>query len=177
MNLTQYKSKFQLLFAGAVVIILILVIASAFSLLGGKKTEEEIPLKTSAPQSSPRQTAPTLAPNIIVPPQKSPESLPDDVKTTREKIIASQIANEQGDLLLYQSETYSIEYIPSPNVFFVKILKDPAQTAKKNAQSWFLNFGLAQSDLCDLPVRFILSTRELRETNPNFTSLPDGCTP
>ena len=42
MNLTQYKSKFQLLFAGAVVIILILVIASAFSLLGGKKTEEEV---------------------------------------------------------------------------------------------------------------------------------------
>lgn len=119
----------------------------------------------------------TRAKNQIAIPEKSPEELPANVQEIRKKLYAKPIADHNGDLLLAQTDAWIIEYIPTPQLFLVTIRKDPADTAKKDAERWFLDAGLKQEDLCDLPVRFLLGSEELRRTNINFTSLPNGCEP
>jgi hypothetical protein len=67
--------------------------------------------------------------------------------------------------------------VSTPDFFLATILKEPIEKNKKNAQDWFLKFGLSQSDLCNLPVRFGLGSFEFKKTNPSFTPFPDGCRP
>ncbi len=165
MNLTELKPKARLFFIVIIifiVIILIIVVISSFTKKESKET----------------QPSPSIAPNVILPPQIEPEKLPPSVQEIRQQIINSFIRNEAGDLLLFEHENkaYRIEYIPAPDVFFVKIFNDPAIQFKQESQNWFKDFGLKQEDLCDLPVRFVLGNFEIRKTNPAFTSLPDGCT-
>lgn len=167
MNLTQIKTKFYLFIIAIVIIIGIVIVASILS-LKSKKEIPEPPLQTTA--------SPTIAPNIIIPPAKDTQTLSPTTQDIRKQIINGYLVDENGDLLLYKTDALRIEYIPSPDVFFVKIYKDPATTYKKQAQNWFLAFGLNQTDLCNLPVRFILSNSTVRKTNPQFHSLPDGCT-
>ena len=170
MNLTELRKKSPFLIAvvAFVVIILLVVIIYAFF-----NRPQKIPQPSPSPQTSSKEN---VAPNIIIPPKIGPEQLSPETKETREKVIASQIADNHGDILLRKTDTFIIEYIPSPDLFIVTIKKDPAGEAKEQAQEWFLNFGLKQQDLCNLPVSFILWTFDLRRTNPDFTSLPDGCT-
>lgn len=115
-----------------------------------------------------------IASNKIVPPQVAPENLPKEIKNLKSKLIALTIRNNNGDLLIYQSQNFYIEYISSPQVFFVKILKD-VNKSKLDAQNWFIGQGAKQEDLCTLPVRFFLATTQARKENLNFSSLPDGC--
>lgn len=164
MNLTQVKSKFYLVIIAFVIIVVVVGLISIISFKNNSGSQNPSP-----------QTAPSIAPNVIVPPKKKPTDLPSDIQEIRKKIIASQIGKTGGDILLYKTASFVIEYIPTPDIFFVTISKDPALDAKQQAQKWFLDFGLQQNNLCDLPVRFILGNLQIRKTNPNFTSLPDGC--
>lgn len=157
MTLKESK-KFLPLIILALIIVLIMTIVSIFS---GKKTPQPSPIPK--------------APNFIAPYSTSSADLPPKIQEIRKKIIESQILNNYGDILLHQTETYKIEYITSPNVFFVTINKDPAEEAKKDAEAWFLKFGLTQEELCNLPVRFVLGNIEVRQTNLNFSSLPNSC--
>src|SRR3990167_3465916 len=165
MNLTELRKKSPFLITGIIIVSVLLLI---IIILSFKK-------RAVQPSSSP-SPSPSIATNFIIPSKIKPEQLPDDIKEIRKKVIASQIADNHGDILLRKTDTFIIEYIPSPDLFIVTIKKDPAEEAKKQAQEWFLNFGLKQQDLCNLPVSFILWTFDLRRTNPDFTSLPDGCT-
>lgn len=162
-SLTENKRLFRLLLSSSVVAGIIVLVVVAFSVFNLTR------------KKGPSQAQPPIAPNIIVPPKVNPETLPAGIKAIRQKIISSQIGENHGDILLYQTDTYQIEYIPTPNVFFVTINADPAPQAKNETQQWFLSFGLEQEDLCNLPVRFILGNLDVRKTNPEFTSLPDGC--
>lgn len=163
MNLTETKWKFQTLIVLVTAFLFVIAIVVVFTMVNRKRQI------TPSPQ-------PSIAPNVIIPPETKSENLPSDVQETRKKIIATQIENRQGDILLYKAGSFIIEYVPTPDIFFVTINNDPVTEAKQQAQKWFLDFGLAQSDLCDLPVRFVLGNFEIRKTNPTFTSLPDGCT-
>lgn len=163
MTLTESGWKLRTLVVAVAALFLVIAIIVIFTLVNRK----------SKPSLSPQ---PLIAPNVIIPPQKKPEDLSSSVQEIRKKIIASQIANVGGDILLYKTAAFKIEYVPTPNIFFVTVNKDPATEAKASAQKWFLDFGLKQEDLCDLPVRFVLGNFEIRKTNPTFTSLPDGCT-
>lgn len=155
MNLYQNQKKLQIIVGACLFFVIAMAIGVLFSLNIGKKTP--------------------LAPNKIVPPQIAPENLPKEVKDLKSKLIASPIKNNNGDLLIYQSQNFYIEYITSPQVFFVKILKD-VDKSKILAQNWLKGQGAKQEDLCTLPVRFFLATTEARQENLNFSSLPDGCT-
>lgn len=163
MNLTETKPKARIILIGIAIFIVIILVIAIFSLFKREK----------APQPSP---SPQIAPNKIVPPTKKPEELAQTVQEIRKEIIASEIANRKGDIILFDSTNYEIAFIPPMEVFFVTIYKDPAEGFKKEAQDWFKNFDLKQEDLCDLSVRFVLGNFEIRKTNPSFTSLPDGCT-
>lgn len=115
------------------------------------------------------------ASNQITIPTKGAADLPQNVRDVRLRILKEPAANIKGDILLAKSDNWTIEYIPTPDYFHVTILKDPADTAKKEAERWFLEFGLQQHELCDLPVRFILATEELKKQNFTFSNLPNGC--
>lgn len=163
MNLTKSKKPLLILLIASTFLIGALLILILYSYKNRQRLE---------PQPTP---VPPIAENIIVPPTVNPETLPQDVKAIRQKIIASAVKDNRGDLLLYQTSSFKIEFIKTPNVFFVTIANDPAESAKREAEAWFISFGLKQQDLCDLPVRFVLGNFEIRRTNPSFTSLPDGC--
>ena len=157
LTLTNIQPRLKIiLFAGIVGIILIIVIGIVLASLPSQKLPSK---KPSTIASSP-----------------TPITNPIDVKTIRKKIIDSKIDERGGDVILYESSAHRIIYVPNIDIFFVMILEDPAAEIKKEAQLWFLNFGLEQIDLCDLPVRFTLFNQQLKKTNPNFNILPDGCT-
>ena len=94
-NLTLLRSKVKFIILGAAVILIIIaaIIISTF----GKK------------DATPRnQTSTSTEPNAIAPPQTKSENLSEDIKVVRKKIIDSQIANRNGDIILYESENYQI---------------------------------------------------------------------
>lgn len=155
MNLYNNQKKLQIIVGACLFFVIAMAIGILFSLNTGKK---------AAP----------IAPNKIVPPQVTPESLPKEVKDLKSKLIGKTIKNNNGDLLLYQSQNFYIEYITSPQVFFVTILRE-VDKSKIQAQEWFKEQGAKPEDLCNLPVRFVLGSIEARKENLNFSSLPDGC--
>lgn len=155
MNLYNNQKKLQILVLAFVFFVIAMTIGILFSLNTGKKEP--------------------LAPNKIAPPQVAPESLPKEVKDLKSKLVGKTIKNNNGDLLLYQSQNFYIEYITSPQVFFVTILRD-VDKSKIQAQNWFKGQGAKPEDLCNLPVRFVLGSIEARKENLKFSSLPEGCT-
>lgn len=163
MNLTQIQPKAKIIFVIIVVLLIVVIITMLISSSKKEKTQ---------PQAQP---TPSIAPNIIAPPTKKTEELQENIQRIKKRIIESKIKEVDGDLILVEDTNYRISYISLANVFFVDILKDPAEIHRKAAQDWFLQFGLKQEDLCDLPVRFVLSTLEIRKTNPNFNNQPDNC--
>lgn len=175
MDLTGVKSKLPIILPVVIGVTLLLLVALGLALLGGKKVTVPTPSPTITPEIKTSQTLGPIPTFRVVPPKVDPETLPSDIKEIRKKIIASPLTSDRGVLILFKSENYVIRYITAPDDFYVTIFKDPAPVYKKEAQNWFLAFGLKQSDLCDLPVRFILGTREVRSSNPGFSSLPDGC--
>lgn len=170
MELTRFKEKSAFIIFGAFAVILLTITFLGFALFSPRGTTEKTPRPTILP--TPKAT---VSPNVIWPPRIKPEDLPADIKSIKEKIIAVQISNRGGDIILHQPGSYEIIYVPTLKAFFVPIYKDPAETHRKEAQDWFLKFGLKQADLCNLPVRFTLFDRQLKDTNPNFKYLPDGC--
>lgn len=97
------------------------------------------------------------------------------IRETRGRILESVIEDRNGDLLLARSKNYTIEYIPAADVFWVSVGGEPVEEARQQAETWFRDFGLAQIDLCDLPVRFLLAGFSLQAAHPDFSSLPTGC--
>lgn len=110
----------------------------------------------------------------IFPSKDERAKLSQDIQKIKQEIIAAKIPNKGKDILLYKDAAIEIEYIPSPDIFLVKVHKEPPDTYKKQAQGWFLESGLKESGLCILPVRFVLDFK-LKKANPNFSPLPDGC--
>jgi|SRR3989344_4618697 len=153
-NIKRFIPVFAILF----VLIIIVLIYSIFSSSNKPSTEfQGEPVKTKT-----------------IPPREDVQKLPQETKSIRGKIIESQIDEIGGDIILYKDDSMDIKYIPTPDIFFVSIHKEPVNEAKIKAQGWFLNFGLEQTELCTLPVRFLLDF-ELKKTNPNFNPLPSGC--
>lgn len=158
MNLSQLKKTLPRYFIPLALILLVISIFVIYILI--KQGSKDSNVRTQSTK--------------VIPPKEERANLPLEIQKIRQNIIDAKILEKNGDLLLFKNDAIEIEYIPSPDIFFVKILKEPPQTYKKQAQDWFLKFGPNQSDLCSLPVRFILDF-SLKKTNPNFSPLPDGC--
>ena len=108
-------------------------------------------------------------------PDQKPEDLPADVQQIRQQLIDNHRIDHNGDLLLYRTTAYEIEYITGFDFFFVNITRGNPDEMKLDAEKWFLEQGLAQEDLCDLPVRFLIREPALYDAFPGFTTLPNGC--
>lgn len=167
-NLTQFKKFYPILIAAGLLFSIIILFGLILLFSGRQKTDLK-PSPTAFPTPSPTKRSELLPPKI------EQEKIPPNVREIRAKIIASQIETRGGDVMLFKSSAYEIVYLPTLDVFYVLISQDPAETHKKQAQNWFISFGLKQADLCDLPVRFTLRTITLKKSNPNFSGFPDGC--
>lgn len=126
-------------------------------------------------QRTTKDTSAPLAPNHLYFPDTPSSQLPSSIQAIRKTLIRKAIDDNNGDLLLFNSPPFQVTYISGLDMFLVFIHGESVDRAKRDAQSWFAESGLTQTDLCDLPVRFLLTTFELRTAHPAFTSLPDGC--
>lgn len=115
------------------------------------------------------------ASNALHFPTRRVVDLPASILKIRERIIAGYRVDRAGDLLLYQTTAYEIEYITGFDFFFVNITGGDPNAIKTEAEGWFKNFGLAQEDLCDLPLRFLIQDSLMRGLYPGYTTLPTGC--
>lgn len=151
MTLSQNRKLFQIAIASVTLfIVLVLAIPVALNLLSKDGKDATI--------------------SGIVPPAKT--ALPGPIQNIKQQIINSALQNKNGDLLLFETEDFAIEYISTPNVFFVTIRDNP-EKSRDLSQKWFIEKGLGQEDLCDFSVRF----RYIRKPGEkaSFSSLPDGC--
>lgn len=126
-------------------------------------------------QRTTKDTSAPLAPNHLYFPDTPSSQLPSPIQAIRKTLIRKAVDDNNGDLLLFNSPPFQVTYITGLDMFLVFINGESVGHAKRDAQRWFTESGLKQTDLCDLPVRFLLTTFELRTAHPAFTSLPDGC--
>ncbi len=165
LNLTALREK------SVLIIIVISVFFIGLILLGFFTKTTPKPAQTS--QASPFPSPSGPPPQVIIPPKQETLQKTQNIKQIRDKIIASKIENDNGDIVLFKSDSYRIIYVPTPDLFFVNIFKDP-QNSKTSAEKWFLDFGLKAPDLCTLPVRFLINF-ELKQQSPDFNILPNRC--
>jgi len=160
LNLTKTKQKLKFI----IPVILLLVVALAIS--------TGLYLKSKSPKpGKPQETQP----KFVIPSLSTRQQLPNNIQAIKKQIIESQIANERGNIVLYTSNEYKIIYVPTPDFFLATILKEPLETYKLEAQNWFYKFGLKQTDLCNLPLRFGLDSTDFSKTHPDFSPFPEGC--
>ncbi|KKS03769.1 hypothetical protein A2W70_02485 [Candidatus Curtissbacteria bacterium RIFCSPLOWO2_02_41_11] len=79
-----------------------------------------------------------------------------------------------GDLTILDNKTAKITYLISNDQFIVEIKEAPFEDGKKQIESWFINKGFTQGELCVLRISFGTS----KTIKPNLTSseiLPLGC--
>ncbi|MCR4324715.1 MAG: hypothetical protein NUV69_03430 [Candidatus Curtissbacteria bacterium] len=162
LNLNAIRQRSPLFTIAVIFVLIGLILLSVFSARDKK---------SPTPLESPNPSA--LSPEVIIPPKEKTVQENKDIKPIRDKIIASELSNQNGDIVLFESQDFRIVYVPTPDIFFVMVNQNPIES-RVLAQKWFLDFELKQQDLCTLPVRFILNF-ELKQQNPNFNILPDGC--
>jgi hypothetical protein len=79
--------------------------------------------------------------------------------------------------IAFKSETISIEYVKSADVFQVEILSTATDTAKEEAVNWFMQKGISKEGLCYLPISFYLNYEVANTTSQEktFNPLAQGC--
>ena len=119
---------------------------------------------------------PTQKYTEVIPPLEGRPSPTKNAQDIKKVIIASKISEQNGTLIVYKTSSYIVTYVPTPDIFFVNILKIPFDTNKNQAEKWFLNFGLKQEELCTLPVRFSVGFQAPMKEKLSYNPFPNGCT-
>lgn len=163
MNLNQIQKKIWIPIIFGVVIII-----TAFIILIALSSNQKQISNPSNPQVTPQNQQPILKPI------ETRSQLPANIQAIKKQIIDAKIGTDNGDIVLYKSADFKIEYIPTPDFFLVTIFKEPQSVNKKSAEDWFLKKGLSRSDLCNLPVRFSNNLPNA-QSQTNFNPFPQGC--
>lgn len=106
--------------------------------------------------------------------QKRSTPSPSDA-TARTSLLA-RTNNETGTI--FQSDSFSLIYLKTPDLFQAEILIPDIAKAKSDATSWLKSQGLSTSGICHLPLTFYLSqnvSNSLLQKNQAFDPLPPGC--
>lgn len=150
---------------------------------------------TATPQQPPSATpAPTIPTSFISNP-KLPvrydkptfDKLVDRVENKRQLAeediaaknrILSILPDGKTSGVLYNSPEIIIDYTSGVDLFQVEILTTNIEGAKEMGAMWFIEQGVSQKGICDLPVDFYLNwevANELRGRNITFSPLAEGC--
>jgi len=114
---------------------------------------------------------PTVEPSVPPPLPTNIKSRPNDKiiinnVELRNFFIFSKKINENGDVLISQSENYNIEYFPKFNSFLIVIKAYPFEENRKLAEQELIDkLGINKKDACRLSVN-ITTTQKI---NPEFS--------
>ncbi len=144
--------------------------------------------KTTPIPSATRQSSALPNPSTFLKPAYQSDALEKDYRRiiskkelsvsdslVRSKLIA-QLGEKSG--ILNTTPDFTIEYVSAPNQFMVEIKNSSADLAKITTEQWFLNQGLSQQGICNLPVTFYLNNQVslyYQQHNLQFNPIPNGC--
>lgn len=174
-------NNLKIIIATTTVLLLVVVISLLYINQNSKKPKEgSKPLpKIKSTEEVKKETKEFLEQNPDVAEQVGKgEPLTPDVQKIKEELIQPQniLENNNGDLLLVKTNDYLIQYITSPDIFIVTLLKEPVEENRKIAEKWFLDKGFSQENLCNLGLHFILHSSLTQEYKAKgFSSRPSGC--
>lgn len=83
----------------------------------------------------------------------------------------------QDSGVVYRAADFSVDYVQDPDLFQVEILITDIEKAKQEAINWFLQEGISQQGICNLPIEFYLNS-SVRNQIPSpdaFNPLPASC--
>lgn len=188
-NLPKGQREYYFILSLGVILVIIVILIGFISLQSNQSgTQKPTPLPH--PTESQTLISPTQTP-FTKPPvtynrnasvrliqkeeQRTPLSASDvQAKNNIFKLLPS--GQNYGEV--YSSDTISIQYVQSLDLFKVEILTADVASAKKEAENWFKQQGMSQQGICDLPLGFYLSwdvANLLRNSGFIFNPLPDGC--
>jgi hypothetical protein len=165
------KSKFE----DKLVVVLALILVIIIFVLTSLTFNSEIS-KQSQQETSILSPTPFVSKNLLNYVEKSIVLSKND-NTAKTKLLSLL---PSGDVpgIIYQSSDFSVEYISSAKMFLVEIKTINIQSAKAEAEDWFLSQGVSQQGICDYPVDFYLSndvSTQLNNQRLIFSPLPNGC--
>lgn len=79
---------------------------------------------------------------------------------------------------LYETTSYRISYLPSPDIFYVEIRGIETEQIKQEVMQWFQEQGFSSKDICGLPVVFYVGGEAFnyfKQVGGEFDPLPPGC--
>jgi len=168
-SLTSFNNKF--LKAGILTFLAIIVVIIISVVMTQKSDQQQ-----NRPQ--PYTKLPNAVGNLdgqqVITPKSQRQKPTEQAEKIKQEIIKGKIGENKGVLIIFQSDTYNIEYVPTPDFFLVTLTTDQLDQSKESAQSWFKNFGLTDNDLCNLPVRFAIGS-ESTNLKQQFDPFPAGC--
>lgn len=94
--------------------------------------------------------------------------------TIKSKILSDVPISE----IVFQTPDVTVEYIQSFDLFQGEINTPNVNAAKIEVITWFLNQGMSQQGVCNLPLSFYLNftvKSQLPDDGNNFNPLPLGC--
>ncbi|MGH7203960.1 MAG: hypothetical protein ACREHC_05950 [Candidatus Levyibacteriota bacterium] len=94
----------------------------------------------------------------------------------KKKIVASLPSTDNAGNI-YHSSNINIDYTESVDLFQVEILTTAVDSAEQEAVNYFIQQGMSQQGICNLPVSFYLNfeiKKNIPTTTP-FSPLAPGC--
>lgn len=110
--------------------------------------------------------------------QTQPITTEEETTQTAKEEILAMLPKDKKAGILHENNDYRIEYIESLDVFKIEVVSSDVANTKKAGNKWFLDHGMTQAEICELPVRFYLNyglTQDYPELKKTFTPLPDEC--
>jgi hypothetical protein len=147
------------------------------------------PSQQPAPRISP--TPRPILENFVIPPpiynQRAQDRLLQKIVNRKPLVqsdtdakakILTLLPAGQKSGIIHQTNTITIDYTKSPDLFQVEIFTTNINSAKTEANNWFLSQGMSQQGICDLPVDFYLSwdvVQQLYGKYVSFSPMAPGC--
>jgi len=173
------QDYFVILLAGILVIIVFAIVYITF--MQSTPTTKTTPLPTIKPTVSVSDHLPVFYDNAAASRlaqkiQNRPTLQPADNQS--KNAILNTILHGFNSGVLYETADVRLEYVQSANLFMGEIKTTNVVKAKADATTWFLNKGLSQEGICNLPLMFYLDTgvsQALQGQDVVFSPLPNGC--
>jgi hypothetical protein len=181
-NKTLQKKEDYFVIAFAV--ILVIIVFSIVVILTSSSVAPQPKITTSI------SPAPTVESFVVPPPiynQRAQDRLLQKIVNRKQlaqtdaqakaKILTLLPAGKQSGII-HQTNTITIDYTKSPDLFQVEIFTTSINSAKNEANTWFLSQGMSQQGICDLPVDFYLSwdvVEKLYGRYISFSPMAPGC--
>jgi len=127
--------------------------------------------------SSPNPIQPTISQNPqqqLLNKVSQRSNLSSSDATIKSKILSDVPISE----IVFQTPDVTVEYIQSFDLFQGEINTPNVNAAKIEVITWFLNQGMSQQGICNLPLSFYLNftvKSQLPDDGNNFNPLPLGC--